>query len=382
VLSRWLSFLLVIFTVPVLASEMPAAVRSPLPPPVLTAKTWFVMDFNTGWVLAEHKADEHIEPASLNKLMTAYVVFDELRKGTIKLTDKAHVSKKAWRTGGSRMFIRVNTDVAIGDLLQGMIIQSGNDAAVALAEHIAGTEDAFALRMNEAAKRLGLQNSNFTNAPGLPDEKNYSSARDLSILAAHIIREFPEYYKWYSQKDFTYNKIKQGNRNLLLYRDPTVDGVKTGHTASAGYCLVGSSVRDGMRLIATVTGTTSPRVRAKEIQALLKYGYSAYESARILDPQTAATQVRVYKGGADLVRLGVAKPVFATLPRGRAATVKTDLKAPPYLVAPVTSGQEVGQATVTLGDTEILRVPLVAMSTVPEGGLWRRLVDTVLIWFE
>lgn len=375
-------FGLVCFAAAVPAAEMPAAAKATVPAPKLSAKSWVLLDFNTGWVLAQNSGDMRIEPASLSKLMTAYVVFTELRKGTIKLSDSAHVSKKAWRTGGSRMFIKVNSKVSIEDLLKGLIIQSGNDAAVALAEHVAGTEDAFAARMNEAAKALGMENSNFTNATGLPDENHFSSARDLSILAMHIIREFPDYYKWYSQKEFTYNKITQGNRNLLLYRDPTVDGVKTGHTSAAGYCLVGSGVQNSMRLIATVTGTKSPKVRAREVQALLKFGYANYESIKVFDGGNPATQVTAYKGSDDRVMLGVRNPVYATVPRGKGKELKTQLKAPQYVIAPVTAGQPLGQAEIALGEEVLSSVSLVALSALPEGSWWRRIVDSVLLWFE
>ena len=364
------------------ATNMPVAAKANVPPPALTAKSWVLLDFNTGWVLATKNGDTRIEPASLSKLMTAYVVFTELRKGTVKLDDLAHVSKKAWRTGGSRMFIKVNSKVAIEDLLKGLIIQSGNDAAVALAEHVAGTEEAFAARMNQIARGLGMKNSNFTNATGLPDEDHYSSARDLSILAMHIIREHPDYYAWYSQKEFTYNKITQGNRNLLLYRDPSVDGVKTGHTSSAGYCLVGSGVQNGMRLIATVTGTKSPKVRAREVQTLLKFGYANYESIKVFDGDNPATQVTAYKGSNDRVMLGVRNAVYATVPRGQGKQLKTQLRTPSYVVAPVTAGQALGEAEITLGDKSLSKVSLVALSAIPEGSWWRQLVDSVLLWFE
>ncbi|MDH3639335.1 MAG: D-alanyl-D-alanine carboxypeptidase, partial [Gammaproteobacteria bacterium] len=257
-----------------IATNVPEALKSSLPPPEVKAKSWVLMDFNTGWVLAAKHADDQIEPASLSKLMTAYVVFHALKKGNLQLDDVIHISEKAWRTEGSRMFAKVNSEVRAEDLIKGLIIQSGNDAAVALAEHLAGTEQGFAVLMNEHAQKLGLTNTHFTNAPGLPDPDHYSTARDLSILTAALIQEFPEYYAWYSIKEFTYNEITQQNRNILLWRDASVDGVKTGHTSSAGYCLVGSARRDDTRLIATVIGTTSAKQRAKEVQSLLKYGFS------------------------------------------------------------------------------------------------------------
>ena len=380
---------LVVFTIALNSSlaeakseQIPEPARVDLPPPKLTAETWVLMDFNTGWVLASKDSNRKIEPASLSKLMTAYVVFAELRKGTLKLSDLAHVSKKAWRTGGSRMFIRVNTEVSIENLLKGLIIQSGNDAAVALAEHVAGTEEAFAERMNQVAKSLGMLNSNFKNATGLPAEDHYSSAHDLSVLAMYIIREFPDYYKWYSQKEFTYNKITQGNRNLLLYRDETVDGVKTGHTSSAGYCLVGSGVKNDMRLIATVTGTKSPKIRAREVQSLLKFGHANYESSKVLDGSSAATQIQAYKGSGDRVMLGVHDAVYATVPRGKGKQIKTNLQAPKYVIAPIRAGQQIGNAQVLLGDKILFTVPLVALAALPEGGWWQRMIDAVMLWFE
>ncbi len=364
------------------SAQIPEAAKADLPPPKLSAETWVLLDFNTGWVLASKDSNKKIEPASLSKLMTAYVVFTEIRKGTLKLSDLAHVSKKSWRTGGSRMFIRVNTEVSIENLLKGLIIQSGNDAAVALAEHVAGTEEAFAERMNQVAKSLGMENSNFKNATGLPAEDHYSSAHDLSVLAMHIIREFPDYYKWYSQKEFTYNKITQGNRNLLLYRDPTVDGVKTGHTSSAGYCLVGSGVKNDMRLIATVTGTKSPKVRAREVQSLLKFGHANYESSKVLDGSSAATQIQAYKGSGDRVILGVHDTVYATIPRGKGKQIKTNLQAPKYVVAPIRAGQQLGKAQVLLGDSILFTVPLVSLAALPEGDWWQRMIDAVMLWFE
>ncbi len=365
-----------------IAKEAPQAARSTLPAPTLTAETWVLMDFNSGWILAEKNSDQRIEPASLSKLMTAYVVFNELKKGTLTLDTPVHISKKAWRTEGSRMFVEVNTQVKVEDLLQGLIIQSGNDAAVALAEHVAGTEEAFAARMTEYAQRLGLTNTHFTNAAGLPDPDHYSAARDLTVLAAAIIREFPEYYKWYSTKEYTYNGITQRNRNLLLWRDPSVDGVKTGHTSGAGYCLVASAKRDGMRLLATVTGTSGPRQRAKEIQALLQYGFSNYESKKLFDANDPAAQVKVYKGDRDRVPVGTREPVFVTIPRGGGDALNAALTIPDSAIAPIGEGDELGRVDVTLSGEVVMEVPLVALEGVPEGSWWQRAIDTVLLWFD
>ncbi len=365
-----------------LGEPIPELVKSAIPPPKLSAKTWVLMDYNSGWVLADKQSQQRIEPASLSKLMTAYVIFHEIKKGALRLDDLVHISEKAWRTEGSRMFVRVNSKVRVDELLQGLIIQSGNDAAVALAEHVAGTEEGFAALMNEYAKRLALRNTSFKNAAGLPQPDHYSSVLDLVEIAAAIIREFPEYYSWYSTKEFTYNKIKQQNRNLLLWRDDTVDGVKTGHTSSAGYCLIGSAKRGDMRLIAAVTGAASAEQRARQVHALLKYGFSTYESTRIFDQETPTAQIRVFKGDKDRLPLGVGKPVFATIPRGKAQTLKATLRIPELAVAPIAAGQSLGSAQVEYGENPFMEVPLVALSDVAEGSWWKRALDAVLLWFE
>jgi D-alanyl-D-alanine carboxypeptidase (penicillin-binding protein 5/6) len=364
------------------AVQMPDLVKSKNPPPSLTAETWVLMDFNTGWILAEKNSDKRIEPASLSKLMTAYVVFHEIHKGTLQLDNLAHISEKAWRTEGSRMFVKVNSKVPVKELLMGLIVQSGNDAAVALAEHVAGSEEGFAALMNQHARALNLDNTNFSNAPGLPDPNHYSSARDVSRIAAAIIREFPEFYNWYSTKEYTYNNIKQHNRNLLLWRDASVDGVKTGHTSTAGYCLVGSAQRDGMRLIATVTGTASAKQRAKEVHALLKYGFSSYESKRIFSQDSASAQIKVYKGGQDRLPLGSSGPVYVIVPRGQVDSLKASLEVPQFAVAPIPAGHELGTAKIDYNGNPIMEVPLVALAEVPQGTWWQRAIDTVLLWFE
>lgn len=364
------------------AQTVPEAARTDLPAPDLTARSWVLMDYNTGWTLAEHDADQRIEPASLTKLMTAYVVFDELKKGTIKLSDKVHISEKAWRTGGSRMFIEVDTKVAVEALLKGLIIQSGNDAAVALAEHVAGTELAFASRMNDYAGRLGMRNSHFTNAPGLPDPDHYSTARDMSILATALIRDFPDYYKLYSIREFTYNDITQRNRNVLLDRDEAVDGVKTGYTEKAGYCLVGSAKKDGMRLVATVTGAKSAGVRADEVHALLKYGFASYESKLLFDGGKAAARVPVYKGQRDTVVLAVERPLYVTVAKGKEPELKAELEVVDSTMAPINSGQALGEVKVTLAGDALVDAPLVAMSSIDRGTWWQVALDSVLLWFR
>lgn len=367
---------------PAQAQTVPDAARTDLPVPDLTATSWVLMDYNTGWILAQKNGDQRIEPASLSKLMTAYVVFDELKKGTVRLDDKVYVSKKAWQTAGSRTFIEVNTEVSVETLLKGLIIQSGNDAAVALAEHVAGTEEAFAARMNDYAERLGLTNSHFTNAPGLPDADHYSTARDLSIVAASLIREFPDYYKWYSIREFTYNDITQQNRNILLDRDESVDGVKTGYTENAGYCLVGSANKEGMRLIATVTGTDGKITRADEVHALLKYGFSSYESKLLFDGGKPAARMPVFKGARSNVSLAVERPLYVTVAKGREPELKTELDVPDSTMAPVQSGQPLGEVRVTLAGKDLMRAPLVAMNTIERGAWWQVALDSVLLWFR
>lgn len=365
-----------------LAAEIPESVKSTLPPPAITAKTWILMDHNTGWVLASKDADTQVETASLSKVMTTYVVFKAIQNGNVKLDDLAHISKKAWRTGGSRMFIEVDTKVSVEDLLKGVIVQSGNDASVALAEHVAGSEDAFAARMNEYANKLGMINSRFANADGLPNPDHYSSAHDLAIVTAAVIREFPELYKWYSQREFTYNNITQHNRNLLLNRDPTADGVKTGYTKAAGYGLIGSAVRDGMRLTAVVTGTAGRTSRAKETQALLNYGFSSYQSLKLADGGIPLTQIKVYKGDRKQVGIGVFEPLYFIAPRNNKIQIKTRINAPSWIVAPVSAGNKLASLDVMLGDQRLMQYPLWAIHPVGEGAWWEQALDSVLLWFE
>lgn len=365
-----------------LAADIPESIKSTLPPPTLTAKTWILMDHNTGWVLASKDADARVETASLSKIMTTYVVFKELQSGNIKLSDPVHISKKAWKTGGSRMFIEVDTKVLVEDLLKGVIVQSGNDASVALAEYVAGSEDAFAGRMNEYATKLGMNNSHFTNAPGLPDPDHYSSAHDLSIVTAAMIREFPEFYKWYSQREYTYNNITQHNRNLLLNRDPTADGVKTGYTRVAGYGLIGSALRDGMRLIAVVTGTSGRTSRAREVQALLNYGFSSYKSLQLAEGGTPIAKIKVFKGDQKLVGIGVFDSLYFIAPRNNNIQIKSRIIAPSSIIAPVSAGKKLASLDVMLGDQRLMQYPLWAIHPVGEGEWWEQALDSVLLWFE
>lgn len=353
---------------------------APLPvpkPPALSARAYLLLDYQSGVVLGEQKADERMEPASLTKLMTAYALFHELKAGKIKLSDKTTISEHAWRTQGSRMFVEVGKQVSVGDLTQGMIVQSGNDATVALAEQIAGSEEIFADLMNRYAQQLGMKNTHFVNSTGLPDPQHYTTARDLSILASAIVREYPEYYKWFSQREFVFNNITQHNRDMLLWRDASVDGMKTGHTDSAGFCLVTSAQRDGRRLIAVVLGTNSEKARADESLALINYGFRFYETHKLYGAGQAVTQAHIWKGASEKLPLGLTRDLYITLPRGQYQQLKASLKLPAKLEAPAVKGQSYGTLHIDLGDKVLMEQPLVALQDVAEGGLWQRLVDSV-----
>ncbi|OEC33272.1 D-alanyl-D-alanine carboxypeptidase (penicillin-binding protein 5/6) [Pseudomonas cuatrocienegasensis] len=350
-------------------------------PPQLAAKSYVLMDAASGKVLVENNGDQRLPPASLTKLMTAYIATLEIRKGQIGEQDMVTVSEKAWRTGGSRMFIQVNTQVSVSDLLHGIIIQSGNDASVAIAEHIAGSEEAFADMMNAAAQRLGMVNTHFVNATGLPDPEHYSSAHDMAILARAIINEDPEHYAIYSQKEFFWNNIKQPNRNLLLWRDKTVDGLKTGHTEEAGFCLVSSAVRDGARMITSVFGTVSEQARAAETQKLLTYGFRFFESRTFYQKGTELAQAQVWKGTTNQVKAGLANDLTLTLPKGQMEKLQASMTLNPQLVAPIAQGDVIGKVEVKLADEVVHSADLVALETVEEGGFFRRLWDGVRLFF-
>jgi len=360
-----------------------SAAPRPVPaPPAVAASGYILQDFHTGKVIASNNADERLEPASLTKLMAAYIVFAELKKGNIALTDEVLISETAWRTGGSRMFVEADSKVMVEDLLKGMIIQSGNDATVALAEHVAGTEGAFAELMNHEAKLLGMTGSNFQNASGLPGKEHYTTATDLAILTRALIANFPLYYPWYSQKEFTYNDITQPNRNKLLWRDDTVDGVKTGHTNSAGYCLVTSALRDDMRLISVMLGTKSPNARARESQKLLNYGYRFYETRQLYTAGETLSKSRLWKGEHDAIEVGVNENIYVTIPRGQDESLTASIQIKEQIIAPVNKGTALGTATVTFGDEIIAEQTVVALDDYAEGGIVRSLKDTVLLFFE
>jgi D-alanyl-D-alanine carboxypeptidase (penicillin-binding protein 5/6) len=363
-------------------SPAPAAQEIPIPdPPELAVKSYLLVEPNSGKVLAEFNADERHEPASLTKIMTAYVLFRELAGGHVKLNDLALISEKAWRTGGSKTFVEVGTRVAVEDLLKGMIIQSGNDASVALAEHVAGSEATFAELMNTHARRLGMTNSHFVNADGLPSPEHYSTARDLSLVTAATIKEFPEYYAWYAQKEFVYNGIKQGNRNMLLYQDDSVDGVKTGYTEAAGYCLLASAKHGDMRLISAVLGSTGPKARAAASLALLSYGFRFYETHKLYSGDEQVETLRVWMGEIEDLPVGPAEDVFVTIPRRKYDRLSATLVKDPGISAPIAKGDVVGHISILFEGEEIRQVPLIALRDVAEGGLLQKARDTILQWF-
>ena len=349
--------------------------------PQLEAKSYMLMDAASGEVLVEHNGDERLPPASLTKLMTAYIATLEIQKGQISDNDMVTVSEKAWRTGGSRMFIQVNTQVSVDDLLHGIIIQSGNDASVAMAEHIAGSEEAFADMMNSTAQRLGMSNTHFVNATGLPHPEHYSSANDMAKLARAIIYEDPAHYAIYAQKEFFWNNIKQPNRNLLLWRDKTVDGLKTGHTEEAGYCLVASAVRDNMRLISVVFGTDSEQARAAETQKLLTYGFRFFETRTFYQKGTELAEAQVWKGQQSKLKAGLAQDLTMTLPRGQVEKLQAVMSFNGTLTAPIQQGDVVGKVEVKLDDKVVRSTDLVALETVEEGGLFRRFWDSIRLFF-
>ncbi|WP_137888519.1 D-alanyl-D-alanine carboxypeptidase family protein [Pseudomonas sp. 2FE] len=350
-------------------------------PPQLAAKAYVLMDAASGNVLVESNGDQRLPPASLTKLMTAYMATLEIRRGQIGESDLVTVSENAWRTGGSRMFIQVGTQVSVSDLLHGIIIQSGNDASVAIAEHIAGSEDAFADMMNTTAQKLEMSGSHFMNATGLPDPEHYSTAHDMARLARAIIYEDPAHYAIYSQKEFFWNNIKQPNRNLLLWRDKTVDGLKTGHTDEAGYCLVSSAVRDGMRLISVVFGTASEQARAAETQKLLTYGFRFFETQTFYQKGAELAQAPVWKGAVRQVKAGLAQDLTLTLPKGQLKKLAASMSMAPQLVAPIKQGDVIGKIEVKLGDSVVHSADLIALEAVDEGGFFRRVWDSIRLFF-
>ena len=352
------------------------------PPPALGAKSYVLMDAASGDVLVNHLGDQRLPPASLTKLMTAYIATLEIKSGRLKESDLVTISEKAWRVGGSKMFVGVGQQVSVSDLFHGIIIQSGNDASVALAERIAGDEDTFALMMNTQAERLGMSNSQFKNATGLPAEGHYSSARDMATLAHAIILEDPAHYAIYAQKEFLWNGIKQPNRNLLLWRNDGVDGLKTGHTEEAGYCLVASAKRGDQRLIAAVFGTDSEAARAAETGNLLAYGFRFFESKTFHKQGEVLASVPVWKGAVRTVKAGLAHDLAVSLPRGAAATLSTQLVLNPRLIAPVKRGSVVGKIEIRQGAKVLKQADVVALEAVEQGGFFRRMWDSLMLFFK
>ncbi len=358
-----------------LLAPLPVPLKSRMPVPEMPVNAWLLADFESGWVIDSVNADARIEPASLTKLMTGYLVFDALSRNAIALDDLVYVSKKAWQTGGSRMFIRVDTRVSVADLLRGLIVQSGNDAAVALAEHLGGSEAGFAAQMNHTAAQLGMRNTNFVNSSGLPHPEHYSSARDMSILTLALIRRFPDHYRIYSEKEFTYNGITQQNRNLLLARDPSVDGIKTGYTRKAGYCLIGTANRNGMRLIATVIGSQSAKIRADQVYALLQYGYANYESVLVYPAGKEVDVLPLWMGLEREARVKINDALGILYPKGGKGKLSGEIKLPHSLDAPLSVDDEVGKAEIKF-DGEVVRVmPLYPAEDYAAGEWWSRVVD-------
>jgi serine-type D-Ala-D-Ala carboxypeptidase (penicillin-binding protein 5/6) len=386
-MTKRLSTCVVLLLLPfcAIAADAPSpapAPQAPPDPPEINASAYVLEDAETGTILASKNLDEQLPPASLTKIMTSYIAAREIESGRISLNDDVPISVHAWQAEGSRMFIREGTTVKLGDLLKGIIIQSGNDASIAVAEYIAGSEGAFAEMMNQQAQALGMTNSHFMNAEGLPKEGHHTTARDLATLTRALIRDHPEHYELYSERSFRFNDIDQPNRNRLLWRDRTVDGVKTGHTEEAGFCLVASALRDGMRLVSVVMGTDSDEARMRESQKLLAYGFRYYETPRLYEPGVPLRTAEVWYGDANEVPLGVTAPVYVTIPRGRYADLKAETDITRVIKAPIAAGDTCGQLRVLLDDKLVVEVPLVAQNAVAEAGFFKRLWHAIYLFFR
>lgn len=370
-------FLLLMASAYVLASPLPIPA-----PPEFDATSYLLMDYGSGTVLAEHNSSGRVDPASLTKIMTAYVIYKALAAEDIALSDQVLISERAWRSIGSRMFVEVGDRILLEDLLKGLIIQSGNDASVALAEHVAGTEEAFADVMNAESSRLGLEGTNFTNSTGLSDPDHYTTAYDIAVISRALIREFPEEYKRYAEKEFTFNGIKQHNRNRLLWRDDAVDGLKTGYTEAAGYCLAASAIRDDMRLISVVTGTKSSKTRMVNTQALLNYGFRYYEYHQLYKAGESLVSQRMWGGESELISLGLDEDLFVTIPRGKYDALRATMSIQPDIEAPIEEGDQIGTVKVTFDGNDFSESSLVALQSNAQGGLWRRIVDFFVKFFH
>ena len=377
-LSRLFNLVAAIVTLSIAASTQAMVPRAPQ----VDASSYILMDANSGQVIMEYNADEKLPPASLTKMMTAYIVEDELTRGNFTEDDMVPISVKAWRMGGSRMFIQEGTQVSVGDLLKGVVIPSGNDSSVALAEYIAGSEDAFSDLMNQYARRLGMTNTNFTNSTGWPDDDQYSTSRDMAILARAIILDFPQHYDMYAQKEFTFNNIRQQNRNLLLWRDPSVDGLKTGHTRAAGYCLVASAERDGMRLISVVMGTESEAVRARESMKMLNYGFRFFETYTAYNALTELDSANVWLGKQRDLALGLAEDLSLTIPRDSHERLQVNITTQPQLQAPIEQGAEYGTLTVSMDGDVLVSVPLIALHAVEPAGIITRMWHHLMMFIK
>ena len=364
-------------TAPVIVSTL-----SSIPAPTIAARAWIVVDVVTGQTVAAYRPEQQVEPASLTKIMTAYLVFNALEEKRLTLDQQINVSETAWKTKGSRMFIEPNKPVTVQELIKGMIIQSGNDASVALAEAVGGSEAAFAQLMNQEAKRLGMKDTRFTNSTGLPDAQHITTVQDLAILAQHMIEDHPTEYAYYQMREFTYNKIKQPNRNRLLWADPSVDGMKTGHTDAAGYCLITSAKRGDRRLITVLVGADSEATRAEESLKLLNWSFQNFDQIKLYDAGQATVEARVWQGTTESAKLGVEKALWVTIPRGKAADVKPVVKRPDPLLAPLAKGQHVGTLSIMLDDKLLKSVQLDVLDGVDRAGFFGRMVDTVKLWLK
>ena len=373
--NRIMFSLMLMAVFPAYAAVVPA-------PPAVDARSYLVQDAQSGRIIVAENIDERVEPASLTKLMTVYIAARELAAGHIHMDDKVLVSEKAWRMGGSRMFIEVNKKVSVGDLLKGIIVSSGNDASVALAEYISGSEEVFASEMNLQARQLGMTHTHFVNSTGWPDENHYSTARDLALLARAVIHEHPEIYALYSLKEFTYNGIKQQNRNQLLWRDDSVDGLKTGHTDSAGFCLIASAKREGMRLISVVMGTSGFNARTQATQTLLNYAFRFYETRKLYKAHESIATNKIWKGDVENLNLGINDDLWITFPRNKFQALNATIDVPPTIIAPVKKGDPQGVLKVTLEGRELAQRPLVALDSVGEGGFFERIRDDIKLMLQ